>query len=173
MAIRDILIWPNPVLATKAEAVETIDGDLRRLALDMIETMYAARGIGLAANQIGITKRLVVIDLNSDEDEEQDPALGPHVFINPVITAREGSLLWEEGCLSVPGEVGDVERSANITLCYNDLKGDEITVDASELMAVCIQHELDHLDGVVFPERMHDRSRAREIRLAMKTFKSS
>jgi peptide deformylase len=173
MAIRDILIWPNPILATKAEPVETIDEDLKRVALDMVETMYAARGIGLAANQIGITKRLVVIDLNSEEDDEHDPALGPHIFINPVITAREGSVLWEEGCLSVPGEVGDVERSANITLCYNDLNGDEITVDASELMAVCIQHELDHLNGVVFPERMHDRSRAREIRLAMKSFKSS
>jgi len=178
MALRDILIWPEPVLATKSEDVKTIDDEIKRLAVDMIETMYAARGIGLAANQVGVTKRLIVIDLNplpgeEEEDEVRDPMFGPHVLINPEIIERSGTLMWEEGCLSVPGEVGEVERAAQIAVRYLTLEGKTVVVETDQLMAVCVQHEIDHLNGVVFPERMHDRGRAREIRLAMKQFKSA
>jgi peptide deformylase len=178
MALRDILIWPEEILATKAEAVTLIDAEIQRLATDMIETMYAARGIGLAANQVGVTQRLIVIDLNplpgeEEEGELRDPAYGPHVMINPEILEREGSLVWEEGCLSVPGEVGEVERAADIVVRYTNLNDEELIVEAHDLMAVCVQHEIDHLNGVVFPERMHDRGRARSIRLAMKQFKSA
>ena len=178
MALRDILIWPEPLLATKSKEVQAIDAEIRDLAGDMIETMYAARGIGLAANQVGVTKRLIVIDLNplpgeEEEGEVRDPAFGPHVLINPEIIERAGVLLWEEGCLSVPGEVGEVERAAEIAVRYLTLEGETVVVEANQLMAVCIQHEIDHLNGVVFPERMHDRGRARAIRLAMKQFKSA
>ena len=178
MALRTILIWPEPILATKAEPIEQIDDEIKQLALDMLETMVAARGIGLAANQVGVTKRIIVVDLNPLPGEEEpgeirDPALGPHVMINPEIIERQGELIWEEGCLSVPGEVGEVERAAHIEIVYNNLRGEAVQVRAGELMAVCIQHEIDHLNGVVFPERMNDRRRAREIRLAMKTIKSA
>ncbi len=177
MAVRDILIWPEPILATQAEPIQTVDDTIRSLASDMIETMYAARGIGLAANQVGIAKRLIVIDLNplpgeEEEGETREAAYGPHVMVNPEIIERAGSIIWEEGCLSVPGEVGEVERSAQIAVRYDTLEGDTLVVETDQLMAVCVQHEIDHLNGVVFPERMHDRGRARAIRVAMKQIKN-
>jgi peptide deformylase len=177
MALLKILIWPEPLLAAKAEPIAEIDSAVRRLALDMLETMYAARGIGLAANQVGVTKRLIVIDLNplpgeEEEGEERSDDAGPHILINPEISEREGSIIWEEGCLSVPGEIGEVERAQTITVHFTNLDGKPVTATANDLLAVCIQHEIDHLDGVVFPQRMHDRERARAIRLAMKKIKS-
>lgn len=176
MALRDILIWPDQILATQATPIDVINADVRQLALDMVETMYAARGIGLAANQIGVLKRLVVVDLNplpgeEEEGEKRDPAYGPHVLINPEITEKIGELTWEEGCLSVPGEVGEVQRAETIEVAYTNLNGEPVTFKASQLMAVCIQHEIDHLNGVVFPERMHDKTRARAIRVSMKNLK--
>ena len=172
MAVRTILIYPDPILATQSEPIDEITEEVKTLAHDMLETMVAARGIGLAANQVGVTKRLIVVDLNpfpgeEEEGEVRDPALGPHVMINPEIVAREGSIVWEEGCLSVP------ERSAVIQADFTNLEGQRMTLEASELMAVCIQHEIDHLDGIVYPDRMHDRARARAIRLAMKALKSA
>ena len=178
MAVRTILIYPDPILATQSEPIDEITEEVKTLAHDMLETMVAARGIGLAANQVGVTKRLIVVDLNpfpgeEEEGEVRDPALGPHVMINPEIVVREGSIVWEEGCLSVPEEVGGVERSAVIQADFTNLEGQRMTLEASELMAVCIQHEIDHLDGIVYPDRMHDRARARAIRLAMKALKSA
>jgi len=178
MALREILIWPHPILATKAEPVTTIDDDLRQLAADMVETMYAARGIGLAANQVGETMRMIVVDLNplpgeEEPGEKRQPAAGPHVMINPEIIDKRGEIVWEEGCLSVPGELGNVLRAETIGLRFTTLDGEELSVEANGLMAICVQHEIDHLDGVVFPERMHDKSRARAIRVAMKKLQAS
>jgi len=178
MAIRTILLYPHPILAAKAEPVKEITEEIKILASDMLETMVAAHGIGLAANQIGITQRLLVIDLNSSSDEsenepERDPALGPHVMINPQIVEQKGSIVWEEGCLSIPEHVGTVERSAEIEAVFTNLEGKRVQVRATELMAVCIQHEIDHLNGIVYPDRMLDRAKAREIRLAMKALKSA
>ena len=160
MALRDILIWPDQILATQATPIDVINADVRQLALDMVETMYAARGIGLAANQIGVLKRLVVVDLNplpgeEEEDEERNPAYGPHVLINPEITEKIGELTWEEGCLSVPGEVGEVLRAETIEVAYTNLNGEPVVIKASQLMAVCIQHEIDHLNGVCFVDRLN------------------
>ena len=119
---------PDPILATQSEPIDEITEEVKTLAHDMLETMVAARGIGLAANQVGVTKRLIVVDLNpfpgeEEEGEMRDPALGPHVMINPEIVAREGSIVWEEGCLSVPEEVGGVERSAVIQADFTNLEG--------------------------------------------------
>jgi len=178
MAIRKILLYPHPILAAKAEPIKEITDEIKTLAADMLETMVAAQGIGLAANQIGITQRILVIDLNpttddTEADQANDPALGPHVMINPIITEKNGSIIWEEGCLSIPDQVGAVERSAEIEAVFTNLEGDMCQVQATELMAVCIQHEIDHLNGIVYPDRMHDRTKAREIRLAMKALKSA
>ncbi|MBD36068.1 MAG: peptide deformylase [Actinobacteria bacterium] len=178
MAIRNILLYPHPILAAKAEPIKEITDEIKTLAADMLETMVAAQGIGLAANQIGITQRILVIDLNPTTDDNEadqinDPALGPHVMINPIITQKNGSIIWEEGCLSIPDQIGAVERSAEIEAVFTNLEGEMCQVQATELMAVCIQHEIDHLNGIVYPDRMHDRTKAREIRLAMKALKSA
>ena len=178
MAIRTILLYPHPILAAKAEPIKEITQEIKTLAADMLETMVAAHGIGLAANQIGITQRILVIDLNPTTDDSEtgevnDPALGPHVMINPKIVDQKGTITWEEGCLSIPDQIGEVERSAEIEAVFTNLDGETVQVQATELMAVCIQHEIDHLNGIVYPDRMHDRAKAREIRLAMKALKSA
>ena len=135
MALRDILIWPDPVLAKHADPIEAIDDDVIQLARDMVQTMYAARGIGLAANQVGVLKRLIVVDLNpipgeEEEGEARDPLYGPHVFINPEITQKDGEICWEEGCLSVPGEVGEVTAAEIVCwLPATDIRPDSICVD--------------------------------------------
>jgi len=138
-----ILTIPDPRLRRVARPVETVNDEVRKLADDMLETMYAARGIGLAATQVNRDLRLLVMDLSEDHDQ-------PHVLINPEILDREGSQICEEGCLSVPGEYAEVERAEKIRVATLDREGNRQEFEADGLLAVCIQHEIDHLDGKVF-----------------------
>jgi peptide deformylase len=138
-----ILQFPDPRLRKVARPVETVDDSVRTLADDMLETMYASRGIGLAATQVNRDVRVLVLDLSEGRDQ-------PHVFINPEIVARDGTQVCEEGCLSVPGEYAEVERAERIRVAALDRDGEPFELDADGLLAVCIQHEIDHLDGKVF-----------------------
>jgi peptide deformylase len=145
MALLNILEYPDPRLKTKAAPVTAFTPDLKTLADDMAETMYKAPGIGLAATQVDVHKRLVVIDITEERN-----AL--HVFVNPVITQKEGEAVGEEGCLSVPGVYDDIKRAERITVKAQDVQGKSFELKAEGLLAVCIQHELDHLEGKVFVE---------------------
>ncbi|HEX9778049.1 MAG TPA: peptide deformylase [Geopsychrobacteraceae bacterium] len=155
MAVLEILHYPNPLLAERSLPVETFDEELRQLAADMAETMYDAPGVGLAAPQVGVLKRLAVIDCSGSEA----PA-DLIVAVNPEIVAREGEYLEEEGCLSVPGYFARVARSARVTLRYQDLDGQPREREADELLAVAIQHEIDHLDGILFVDRLSSLKRS-------------
>jgi peptide deformylase len=154
MALLTILEFPDPRLRTKAAPVSKVDDALRQLIDDLIETMYAANGVGLAATQVNVHQRLVVIDIS----EERNAA---RVFINPEIISREGVEVTEEGCLSVPGMYEEVERAERITVRALDRHGDAFTLQADGLLAVCIQHELDHLDGKLFVDYLSDLKRTR------------
>jgi peptide deformylase len=151
MPLRPVLQFPDPLLKRKSVPVGEITDEIRALALDMIEVMYAEPGIGLAAPQVGEAIRLVVMDTTwNDEGAEKRPV----VMVNPEIIAREGEITWTEGCLSVPDFQAEVERAARVRVRYRDLDGKEHEEDAIELRAVCFQHELDHLDGVLFIDRI-------------------
>ena len=143
---RKIIIEPDPILRKKCEPLEKVDDEVRKLMKEMLEIMYEAPGIGLAAVQIGILKRVVVIDL-SKENEKKNPLF----FINPKIVHRsDKKSIYEEGCLSLPGQFAEIERPAKCTLNYIDFFGKEKELKAEGLLATCIQHEVDHLDGVLF-----------------------
>ena len=147
MALRDIILHPDPRLKTKTAPVQTIDGGLKTLADDMLETMYAAPGIGLAAPQVGVMKRLLVMDCEKDEDATPRPM----VLINPVITWSSDDLnTYEEGCLSIPDQYADVERPAEVDVTWLGLDGAEHSERFDGLWATCVQHEIDHLDGKLF-----------------------
>ena len=146
---RRILTYPDPVLANKAEDVPEITPEIRQLALDMAETMYSDAGIGLAAPQVGEPVRLIVVDV-TDEDQRS----GLLTLINPRIAGRRGEVESEEGCLSVPGYRSTVIRSETVRVEALDLDGKECAVDADGLLAICLQHEIDHLDGVLFIDRL-------------------
>ena len=137
--------FPEPVLRKRAEPVENIDGEVQVLIDAMGETMYAAPGIGLAATQVNVHKRLIVIDISEAKDDLK-------VFINPELVASEGEQECEEGCLSVPGYYEKVRRAAKVTVRALDADGRPFELTAEDLLAVCIQHEMDHLDGKVFVE---------------------
>src|SRR5215472_4475522 len=154
MALLDILHFPDPRLRIKAMPVAEVTAAHRRLAADMLETMYAAPGIGLAATQVGVDMRLIVIDVSEGRDE-------PRTYINPEILAREGSERMEEGCLSVPGVFEEVERAERIRFRALDRDGKTVEFDADGLLAVCIQHEIDHLDGKLFVDYLSDLKRQR------------
>ncbi|MGC3981597.1 MAG: peptide deformylase [Steroidobacteraceae bacterium] len=154
MALLTILEFPDPRLRTKAVPVTQVDDNLRRLIDDMIETMYAANGVGLAATQVNVHQRLVVIDVSEERN-------APRAFINPQIVAREGVEVSEEGCLSVPGAYEQVERADRVTVKALDRDGKEFTLEADGLLAVCIQHELDHLEGKLFVDYLSDLKRTR------------
>ena len=143
MSRLSILEFPDRRLRRVAKPVDEVTDKERKLAADMLETMYAARGIGLAAIQVNEGIRLVVMDLSESRDE-------PRVFINPEIVDRQGSQTCEEGCLSVPGVYAEVERAENVRVKALGLDGEPFELDADGLLAVCIQHEIDHLDGKVF-----------------------
>src|ERR1700704_1335296 len=146
MALREILTVPNPVLKQKSVPVTRVDDDLRALMDDMLETMYAAPGIGLAAVQIGVPKRVIVMDLARKDEPKQ-----PRYFINPeILWASQETQPYEEGCLSVPEIFDEVERPARVKLRYLNYAGEPIEEDAEGLFATCIQHEMDHLEGVLF-----------------------
>ncbi len=151
MALLEVLQFPDLRLRRRSEPVEKLSDELRQLAADMLETMYEEPGIGLAAPQVGIPLRLVVLDTEwTDEEAERSPL----VLVNPEITTREGKLVWTEGCLSVPDFSADVVRSERVVLRATDLDGNEIIEEASGLRAVCFQHELDHLDGLLYIDRI-------------------
>jgi peptide deformylase len=160
MAIRPILIIPDARLRAVCDPIVEIDEEIKTLAADMLETMYAAPGIGLAAPQIGVMKRIVVIDV---ANEGEEPA--PYVMINPEITKfGEEIQVTEEGCLSIPELYYEVERPSTITVSYTNIEGEEVTVDADGKLAVCIQHELDHLDGVLYIDYLSRLKRDRVIK---------
>ena len=148
-----VLKFPDPRLREQAKPVgrEEIDAELRQLAADMAETMYDEPGIGLAATQVGVAKRLIVMDVHWGEDRER----APRVLLNPEIVLREGKTTSEmEGCLSVPDFKSDVERDARVVVRARTVDWDELEFDASELESFCFQHEIDHLDGVLFIDRI-------------------
>lgn len=147
MALLDILTLPDTKLKTKAKAVSVFDSQLDQLCDDMLETMYAAPGIGLAATQVDVHQRVVVMDISEENDE-------PRIFINPEIIASEGTQTYEEGCLSVPGIYAKVKRAHSVTLKFQDTQGDSHQLEADGLLAVCIQHEIDHLKGIVFLDHL-------------------
>ena len=149
MAILEILQYPDPRLYTPAERVENIDAKTRKLVEDMAETMYAAPGIGLAATQVDVHKQIIVIDVSEDRSDLR-------VFINPEITRREGLAMNQEGCLSVAGIYDNVERADSVTVTALDKNGSRFTLNASGLLAACIQHEMDHLQGKVFVEYLSE-----------------
>lgn len=154
MALLTILEFPDPRLRTKAVPVAQVNDDIRRLIDDMVETMYAANGVGLAATQVNVHQRLVVIDVSEERNQAR-------AFINPEIIARAGVELSEEGCLSVPGTYEDVERAQLVTVRALDRDGVEFTLQADGLLGVCIQHELDHLNGKLFVDYLSDLKRTR------------
>ena len=144
--MRKIVIEPDPILRKKSENLEKFDNDIRKLLDEMLKTMYAAPGIGLAAVQIGILKRLVVIDI-SKEDQKKNPLF----LINPVITYKsKNTSIYEEGCLSLPGHFAEIERPSQCSVDYIDYNGKEKKLKADGLLATCIQHEVDHLNGILF-----------------------
>jgi peptide deformylase len=163
MPLLPILRFPDPRLKKVAARVVNIDDGISRLARDMAETMYEAPGIGLAATQVDVHLRLIVVDAS----ETRDQLL---VLINPEIVAQEGSQKCEEGCLSVPGIYDRVERAEQVVVRYLDLEGREQTVEASGLLAVCLQHEIDHLQGRVFVEHL---SQLKQLRIRNKLAKQA
>ena len=146
MSQRKIVIEPDPILRKKSEMLEKVDDELRALLDDMLETMYAAPGIGLAAVQVGILKRLIVIDISKDKEKKN-----PLFLINPeIISLSKKTSVYEEGCLSLPGHFAEIERPAECQIKFIDYNGKEKELKANGLLATCIQHEVDHLNGVLF-----------------------
>jgi peptide deformylase len=152
MAIREIKKYPDPVLRAKTKRVDTIDAQLQRLIDDMAETMYAAPGVGLAANQIGVPLQLAVIDIGVGEEERKNRQLV--VLINPELLSMEGSIVSEEGCLSVPDLTDKVKRAVRVKVRAQDRNGKHFELEAEGLMAKALQHEIDHLNGIVFIDRL-------------------
>ncbi|WDR02267.1 peptide deformylase [Devosia algicola] len=160
MAIRPILVIPDARLRAVADPVVAVDDDIKALVKDMLETMYDAPGIGLAAPQIGVLRRVVVMDLA----KEDEPA-APLVMINPeILKLSDETVITEEGCLSIPELYYDVERPAAVTVRYTDLNGEAVDLDASDRLAICVQHELDHLDGVLYIDYLSRLKRDRVIK---------
>jgi peptide deformylase len=154
MARLTILEYPDPRLRTKAQPVKVFDAALRQLSKDMLQTMYAAPGVGLAATQVDVHQRMLVADVSEAHDQ-------PLVVVNPEILAQDGVAVREEGCLSVPGVFDEVERAARIKVRAQDLDGKPFELEAEGLLAVCIQHEIDHLDGKLFVDYLSELKRQR------------
>ena len=167
MAIRPILIAPDPRLKAVSTPVESVDAEIRKLVEDMADSMYAAEGIGLAAVQIGVAKRIIVMDL-----DQKDGKKDWRVFINPRITwASDEMATFEEGCLSVPEIWDDVERPARIKAEYLDLDGKKVEIEADGMLATCLQHEMDHLEGVLFIDHFSRLKRSIALRKLAKAKK--
>ena len=146
MSRRNIVIEPDPILRKKSDILEKVDDELRILLDDMLETMYAAPGIGLAAVQIGILKRLIVIDISKDKEKKN-----PIFLINPeIISKSKNTSIYEEGCLSLPGHFAEIERPEECQIKYIDYDGKKKEMKANGLLSTCIQHEIDHLNGILF-----------------------
>ena len=161
--ILPILCYPDKKLRTVAKAVEVVDDVIRAQVTDMFETMYDAPGIGLAATQVDFHQRVIVIDVSEEQNE-------PLCLINPKIIEKSGEIEWEEGCLSVPNYYESVKRSNDITVRALDQNGKEFEIEASEILAVCIQHEIDHLNGILFVDHI---SKLKQKRLKEKAVKKA
>jgi peptide deformylase len=145
--IKEILVWPHPTLKKKADPVDRFDGDLAILVSDMFDTMYASRGIGLAAPQIGVLKNIIVLDTTGDKTQQL-------VLINPEVISASGTVTYNEGCLSVPDASGEITRQAIISIRYLDQNNIQHTRKCEGLLAIAVQHEIDHLNGVVFVDHL-------------------
>lgn len=168
MAILDILTAPDPVLKKKADPVEEITDEIRTLLDDMLETMYDAPGVGLAAPQVGVLKRVIVVDVAGDDE---DPA--PMKMINPeVVWSSDETDLYEEGCLSVPESFSEVERPERVRIKYQDETGELCEIDADGLLSTCVQHEIDHLDGTLFIDHISRIKRSMILRKLTKMKKA-
>jgi len=154
MALLDILEFPDPRLRTKAKAVKNVNNGIRKLVDDMLETMYEAPGIGLAATQVNVHQRIVVIDISEEKNQ-------PLVLINPTYKVIEGEQEYDEGCLSVPGYYESVTRSEKILLNATDRDGNTFEMQCDELLAICVQHEIDHLNGILFVDHISKLKRER------------
>ncbi len=160
MTIRPLVILPDARLRLASEPVGPVTDEIRTLAADMLETMYDAPGVGLAAIQIGVPKRVVTIDTSKDENDRQ-----PQVFLNPeIVWASEEKRIYDEGCLSIPEFYGEVERPDRVRVRFRDLDGREQEIEADGLLATCIQHEIDHLDGVLFIDHLSKLKRDRVVK---------
>ena len=149
MTIRKILVEPNPFLRQVSHNVERVDNEIRKLMDDMLETMYSAPGIGLAAIQVGVPKRVIVIDLSKEEERK------PLYFVNPkIIVKSKNNSTYEEGCLSVPGQFAEIDRPDQCHISYLDYSGQRKELKAEGLLATCIQHEMDHLEGILFIDHL-------------------
>ena len=167
MAVRPLLILPDPRLRLVSDPVISVDADIRRLVEDMFETMYEAPGIGLAAIQVGVAKRVVTADLSRKEE-----APAPRVFINPqILESSEARSVYEEGCLSIPDIHEDVERPETVRVRYMDLAGESHEIEADGLLATCLQHEIDHLNGVLFIDYISKLKRDRIVKKFVKAAK--
>jgi peptide deformylase len=167
MALREILILPDKRLRLVCEPVKTIDREIKTLVADMFETMYEAPGIGLAAIQVGVPRRVVTMDLAKKEDEKE-----PRVFINPeILWKSEEKAIYEEGCLSIPEFYEEVERPTQVRVKYLDLEGREQELEANGLLATCLQHEIDHLNGVLFIDYISRLKRERVVKKFAKAAK--
>ena len=155
MALLPIIETPDPLLRRISKPVEAVDDDLRKLIADMFDTMYAAPGIGLAAIQVGVPKRVLVIDLQEPEEEGGDPVRDPRVFINPeILEASDTFQVYSEGCLSVPDQYAEVERPDRIRARWLDEKGEIHEEELDGLLGICLQHEMDHLEGILFIDHL-------------------
>jgi len=151
MTIRKILTEPNKILREKSLRVENVDKDIQRLMDDMLETLYAAPGIGLAAIQVGVAKRVIVMDISRNRDEDKEPKKDPMYFVNPeIIWKSEDTFTYEEGCLSVPNQFAEIDRPKQCHVKYLDYNGHPQELKADGLLSTCIQHEIDHLEGILF-----------------------
>ncbi|TCU38511.1 peptide deformylase [Rhizobium azibense] len=169
MTIKPLIILPDPVLRQVSKPIERVDADLKRLVDDMLETMYDAPGIGLAAIQVGVPRRILVIDVSREGEEKQ-----PQIFINPkIVKSSTERSVYEEGCLSIPDYYAEVERPAAVSVEYLDRDGKEQTVDADGLLATCLQHEIDHLNGVLFIDHISRLKREMVIKKFTKAAKST
>ena len=164
--VREILIWPHPTLKQKARPVAKVDDSVRTLIQDMFETMYAAEVVGLAAPQVGVLQRVIVLDTRPRQPESQ-----PVAMINPELISLEGKTTYTEGCLSIPGEAEDIDRAAVVTVRFLDPQGQEQTLRCDGLLAIAVQHETDHLEGTVFVDHLSSLKREL-IRKRMKKLKT-
>lgn len=156
MSILNIIEYPHPNLRKKSIEVQSFDGELATLAEDMLATMYESNGIGLAAPQVNIQKRLIVVDVSEERNQ-------PQVLVNPVVQSSCGKRKYSEGCLSIPGFSEMVERADEITVAYQDVKGNQMSLTTNGLLATCIQHEIDHLEGKLFIDNLSQLKRSRII----------
>ena len=147
--VREIIIWPDPRLREQAEEVKVVDDAVRKVVDDLFETMYAANGVGLAAPQVGVGRRIITIDTSPKQEGAK-----PLALINPVIVRSEGETVYQEGCLSIPGESEDVTRAERVTVRALDRDGSPFEVEGTGLLAIALQHEIDHLEGTVFVDHV-------------------